>query len=287
MTDISNTLIIDPSRPVSREVKEALRGIDGAAKRQGVRFLVVGAQARELVLYNVFGISTNRFTNDVDFGICVENWTEFERMKDSLIATGLYRSLPYKKQRLEHTSGGAPIDLLPFGGIERDGTIVWPPDLRTVMNVAGYEEALRSSISVKIEDDFLVPVVSLPALVILKLFAWIDRRLDNLKDAQDLWLIFDTYHEVSRDDLFGQNVNLLEGAGWVEEVAGIRLLAAEIVKLCKTETLGKLKEAITKKNLSRLLIEDIISQNPRFDNSAFSERVEKNVKVFFDALRAI
>lgn len=55
------------------------------------------------------------------------------------------------------------------------------------MNVAGFEEALTSSVCMEIDDDLRVQVASLPGLTLLKLVAWSDRGRETNKDAADLY----------------------------------------------------------------------------------------------------
>ena len=168
MTNISKTFSIDPGRPIDLPTKDALRIIDSVMRKMNVKYFIAGAQARELVLHNIFGVNTGGATVDVDFAICVDSWDTFTKVKEALIATGLYKINSSKMQRLEHTSTGLPIDLIPFGGVEKkDGTIIWIQDMERIMTVAGFDDALRSSISVKIDGSLSVPVASLPALVTL------------------------------------------------------------------------------------------------------------------------
>ncbi len=54
------------------------------------------------------------------------------------------------------------------------------------MQVAGFSDALESAILVKLDNSLTVPVVSVPLLIVLKLFAWVDRRMENTKDAEDI-----------------------------------------------------------------------------------------------------
>jgi predicted nucleotidyltransferase len=77
-----------------------------------------------------------------------------------------------------------PIDLIPFGGVAEGDTIAWPPDRDTVITVAGFEDALAASVQVQVNATLSLPVVSLAALAILKLFAWQDRKTND-KDALD------------------------------------------------------------------------------------------------------
>jgi predicted nucleotidyltransferase len=78
------------------------------------------------------------------------------------------------------------VDLVPFGGVESSPShVAWPPDMAIVMNVAGYAEALKSAVTVRVADHCEIPVASIPGLVMTKLIAWLDRGQSNPKDAVD------------------------------------------------------------------------------------------------------
>src|SRR5438445_692518 len=73
------------------------------------------------------------------------------------------------------------------------GTIEWPPSRDIVMNVAGFEEALASSVSIQMAEDLAVRVASIPGLMILKLVAWSDRGRETDKDAADMYRLLTAY----------------------------------------------------------------------------------------------
>lgn len=119
-----------------------------------------------------------------------------------------------------------PLDLIPFGGVEQEAhQIAWPPDMSVVMNVTGYAEALASALEVDIGNNVTVPVVSIPALAVLKLLAWNDRGLQDNKDAQDLFLLLAHYHEAGNHDrLYDDAYTLLESREFDLVAAGAALL---------------------------------------------------------------
>src|ERR1039458_1890845 len=137
---------VDPS------VVRVLRLLEPTARSADCEYFVAGATARDLILVNVHGLRPGRATRDVDFGVAVESWAQFELLKERLIATREFAAAPKVQQRLIYTDQTAgfsiPVDLIPFRGIESaDGTFAWPPDRDIVMNVAGFEEAaLESSV---------------------------------------------------------------------------------------------------------------------------------------------
>jgi predicted nucleotidyltransferase len=66
-------------------------------------YFVAGATARDIVLVNVYGLRPGRATRDIDFGIAIENWEQFEVLKQRLIATREFAAAPRAQQRLIYT----------------------------------------------------------------------------------------------------------------------------------------------------------------------------------------
>jgi hypothetical protein len=101
---------------------------------------------------------------------------------------------------------------MPFGGVERpDRRIAWPPEGVEVMNVRGLTEALATAVVVRLPGGVSIDVACLPALALLKIWAWEDRRYTTPgKDASDLWMFLRHYAEAGNEDrLYDQ-----ETEGW-------------------------------------------------------------------------
>ena len=118
--------LIDPlTRSVIREVKNAITDL-------GLDVFLVGATARIILLENVFGLHTGRATRDVDFAFSVENWDQFQAIKDRLTSTSAFEEAGRVAQRLIYEPANEHykciVDLIPFGGLENSpNTIAWPP----------------------------------------------------------------------------------------------------------------------------------------------------------------
>jgi predicted nucleotidyltransferase len=109
--------------------------------------LLVGAMARDLWLYYAHGIATGRATTDVDVAVAVASWADFDSLRETLIASGSFRSTGVV-HRLQHASERR-VDLIPFGQVAgADGILAWPPDGAVKMSIAGYDEAWASAVSV-------------------------------------------------------------------------------------------------------------------------------------------
>ena len=105
------------------------------------------------------------------------------------------------------------------------------------MHVTGFGDALESSVLVKLDESLTVPVVSLPVLIALKLFAWMDRRVENDKDAEDIFTILKQYADAGNEDrLYGEHLALLEQEEFNIEIAGARLAGIDCAASVSDET---------------------------------------------------
>jgi len=209
MNDSLKPLSLKTDRPVDSLTIEILKTIDPVLRELACPYMLVGATARDLLLFHVYGNQPLRATVDVDFAIAVESWEKFSVVLHSILRSGLFKPFDRVPHRLFFGSNhpaGVPVDIIPFGGVAiRDKEIRWPRDLDTVINVAGFEDALAAAVSVSVADDLIIPVVSLPGLALLKLIAWTDRKVD--KDATDLLRVMKVYADAGNEDrLYGSSI---------------------------------------------------------------------------------
>ncbi|TMG90328.1 MAG: hypothetical protein E6H73_15570, partial [Betaproteobacteria bacterium] len=102
--------------------------------------LLVGAQARDLLLMHAYRIDTRRATEDVDLAFMVRDWSQFLDLRTRLVASGRFSEHERTLHKLIHNGvGTSRVDLIPFAGVEdAERHIAWPPDDATVMNVIGF-----------------------------------------------------------------------------------------------------------------------------------------------------
>ena len=194
---MSNTSL-DLSNKLPAEQVNIIRQVVRAAENQRLRLFIVGAQARDLLLQYVYDLPVLRATNDIDFGIIVESWDEFTKLRDDLIVDKKFQPHRTMRQRLVHESG-LLIDLVPFGDLEEvSGQISWPPDFSIVMSTAGFAEAYDNSVEIRMADDLIVKVASLAGLALMKIVAWDERRFE--RDAEDLALVMRHYLDAGNQD---------------------------------------------------------------------------------------
>jgi predicted nucleotidyltransferase len=284
MTGSSNPHFIDPVRTVDPPTCRVLRLIDHAAGSSGSRYFVAGAAARDLMLVNAFGMAPGRATRDIDFGIAVENWEQFETLKQDLVKSGEFEAAPATTHRLfwkaVGDAVGTPVDIIPFDGVALENkTIAWPPRGDVIMNVAGFEEAYQSSVQMRIEGDLVVRVASMPGLAVLKLIAWQDRRHENNKDATDLHRLLVAYADAGNlDRIYDEELALLEGAGYDLELTGSELLGRDAARICQHETRRQISALLS----SEQLVDQLIRQMRQigFHDEPHAERIAELLNRF-------
>lgn len=220
-------------------VLEVIRKVDATARKYNTSYFLAGATAREIILRHVFGRRPGRRTLDLDFGIAVRDWKHFQDLKTAMTQKTGFEAVPNVIQRLIYPSKPAIfVDLIPFGGIEgSENTIAWPPDEDIVMRVAGFSDALESAVLVKLDESLTIRVAYLPALLVLKLFAWMDRKQQSNKDASDILTLLREYGEAGNEDrLFSDELGILEAEGFDFEIAGARLLGIDAARSVSDQT---------------------------------------------------
>ncbi len=208
-------------------------------------YLLAGATARDLLLQAAHGIDPRRATTDVDLAFLVGNWDEFLGLRNQLLASGDFAGMPKGGLHKLRFRGSLEVDIMPFGAIEQpDRSIAWPPEGDIIMTVFGFREAQDSCITVILPPNERVQVVSLPALAILKLVAWKERRFEQPgKDAHDLALIVRSYLDAGNHERLHSEIPDAGGSPYDYVFGGAQLLGKDMARLLDAagrERLGRL-----------------------------------------------
>jgi predicted nucleotidyltransferase len=231
------SILFNLSGKIERPIVDALYLLKRIADSLGIPFFVVGAFSRDLILKHGYRIEPRRKTGDIDLGVEVANWEQFEKLKESLIETGQFCLTP-EKHRLR--CGTILIDILPFGPItDKDKKISWPPEHEIIMSMVGFEEAYEYSINFRLSSDpeLDIKLASLPGLAIMKLISWKEKYPNRRRDAEDLLLIMSKYEEAGNTErLYEEDLPLLQEERFDTRLAGTRLLGRDMAKISDPET---------------------------------------------------
>jgi len=233
MTNISFNL----SGKLDSSLVEVLGEVNQVATALGIRFFVVGAMARDIVLELCHAIRPARGTRDLDIGVEVAGWEDFQRLSDGLLATGKFNAT---REPQAFRAGAFRVDIVPFGGISKDEKkISWPPAHEVFMSTMGFEEAYASAMTLRLSDQPVldVKVPTIPGLALMKVISWDDRYPERPKDAEDLLFLMDHYAEAGNEDrLFERENEILETEGFDFTMAGIRLLGRDMAAIANDKT---------------------------------------------------
>lgn len=191
--------------------------------------LLIGAQARDLLLLHGHGIETIRATEDYDFAVAVRDWAQFLALRAALLAGTDFHADPTILHRLWYQKV-IRVDLVPFGGVEDEhGVIAFPPQGDERMGVMGFSAAMHASLELRLPGGTVTRIVSIPALAVLKVFAWHERTAQKRpRDATDLELILRTYYRTMPPaQFYGHVDSLSQRPNFDVEAAGAWLLGRD------------------------------------------------------------
>lgn len=274
-------------QPPAEDLLAVLRVIDQVAAGLVIPFLLAGAAARDTVLVNLWRMHAGRATADVDFAFSVRDWAQFDQLRDALIATEHFAGVTHQQQRLLYRDPERgfliPVDLVPFHGVARaDQKIAWPPEGDFVMNVAGFEEALASALSIEVESNLVVRVTSIPGLLILKLIAWLDRSVTSNKDAADIFTLLKSYAFAGNEDqLYDEKPELLEAVGYDLTLAGAHLLGRDAARLIRGEAAEQVRAFFTSETRMDRLLSQMIGSAGFSENNQNIEQILEEFRLGF------
>ena len=270
------------------ESVELYADIDKHAKTLAIDFLVVGAMARDLVLVHGFGSHIERGTRDVDFGVNVANWDEFNALKDSLLQAG-YQQDKDKVHRLTRKGkDGLPweIDIVPFGKIaDENNRIHWPPEQDLEMKVHGFSEAYEHALYLQISKvpNIIIPVASPAGICLLKLVSWLGREIAlRAKDAADFSYLIQSYSKIPEilDALYEEGY--MEAQAWDECRASAMKLGKDVAVIASLGTTEFLNEELfDRPAVTEQFVRDMHGQGEK-NLEQCAERFETFAEAFSD-----
>ncbi len=228
--------------------------------RMNREFYIIGATARDIILSQLIGTTSNRKTRDLDIAIAIPDWGAFEQIKLELVGDGFVKDR-YMCQRFYY--GDYELDIVPYGIVAKeDDNIYWPPEETIAMSVKGFREVLSEAISLNIDNEFDIKIASLHGLFLLKFNAWMDRHISTSKDAEDMSFIISNYFYANLD----RNIHS-EVYNWEyfdEYIVGGYWLAYDLLTLLNKEQVAYYKSCIEKelkKEENSVLINQILEHS--------------------------
>jgi predicted nucleotidyltransferase len=240
-------------------LKPILQKLSDYFSTQGIRFYVIGAIARDIIL-NIHGEIAQRVTCDLDIAIAISDWGAYNNVEKGIVEIEGFKKDLNQKQRFFYLDV-FPIDIVPFGEIrKKSDKIFWPPDESVALTVLGFEEVQKSTEKIIIDDSLTIDVASLDGIFILKLFSWTDRNIENNKDADDIAFIINNYLNINEKRAIDEHYDdIYLSDNFSNNTAGAKLLGIDVASILQNNSEAKLKiieileQEISKAEESRLI----------------------------------
>ncbi len=283
-----SNILFDLSGKIEQQTVAALFEVKKEADALSIPFFIVGASARDIILKHCYGIEPKRMTTDMDIGVEVSSWEQFNQLINSLLASGKFSP---RDERQRFSFNTLLIDIVPFGILaDEDGRISWPPEHEIVMSIVGFKEAYERSITVRLSSDpeLDIKVPTLPGLALMKIISWEHRYPERRKDAEDLLLIMHKYDRAGNfDRLYDEEQELLQEEDFDTRLAGIRLLGRDMAMIADYDAAKVVKnilDAETGQQSQYRLTIDMIRGTHMFDGNfeAINLQIEKLKKGFVE-----
>lgn len=221
---------------------ETLNALSSSLHEMGIPLYVVGATARDVMMKLLGEGEVRRRTNDLDVAIALQDWSDFDKVKERLEQNHFRKVKDKQKFFYKGESGNNDfeVDVVPFGNLAVDEQICWPPEGNPVMSVRCFDDVMAHSIDITIDGGITFKIAPLYGQFLIKFDTWIDRHAKTDKDAVDMFCFLDSYYRVM---VMNNNVppdEIYIGDEDVDpsyEVLSARWLAHDISKILSTEHL--------------------------------------------------
>lgn len=242
--------------------------INHACTHFGLDYFVVGAFARDIILKNIFNQSTGIATKDIDIAIRINSWDKYQEFIDYLKYKHGFKNgkNPHEFVSPEHVF----TDLIPYGEIEDNRTVSFPPNFNSVINMLGFEETRESTIEITLDKKVDLKIVSSEGIVILKFIAWKDREPDRVseKHARDIRLLINAYFDAKVSEFAVEFADLFDAEDFDDVVCGARALGRRMKQISQdstilTETLNELFSYLLKEEDNSLFITQLTNASNR------------------------
>jgi len=188
------------------ELKDVFDALEEAFEQSGADYYIIGAMAKDI--WYSRGEKIMRQTKDVDFAIQVGSQEEYMAIRKYLKEKKGFAD--YKgNEFVMLTPGGVQVDILPFGGVEIDGSVTLAGEGLSNISVTGFTEVYQSGTQeVVMETGHRFKTATLPAIILLKLIAFDDRPEKRTKDPGDIAGIVTHFFDLQADLIYEKHSDL-------------------------------------------------------------------------------
>lgn len=167
---------------------ETLSALSECYAAIGSEVYVVGAAARDIALRLLNVEDTPRRTLDLDVAVALSDWSQYNKLSAIMQQNNFVKAEALQRFYYLGKDGRNryEVDVVPFGEVEKDGLIAWPPEGSPVMSVKCFSEVMSHADKVTVDEDFSFRLASLSGQFLLKLDTWSDRHLHTKKDVSDM-----------------------------------------------------------------------------------------------------
>lgn len=167
---------------------ETLSALSECYAAIGSEVYVAGAAARDIALRLLNVEDTPRRTLDLDVAVALSDWSQYNKLSAIMQQNNFVKAEALQRFYYLGKDGRNryEVDVVPFGEVEKDGLIAWPPEGSPVMSVKCFSEVMSHADKVTVDEDFSFRLASLSGQFLLKLDTWSDRHLHTKKDVSDM-----------------------------------------------------------------------------------------------------
>ena len=175
---------------------DALSTLNRVMSDLQLEVFVVGALARDIAMEILNMPPSPRRTADLDVAIALKDWSQFELLKEHLLKNHFSKGGPKQRFYYEGKDGynDYEIDIVPFGELEADEKVAWPPEGNPEMSVKCFKDVMNIADTVIIDDTISVKMAPLSGQFLIMFDTWLDRHLLTDKDASDMLYIMDNFY---------------------------------------------------------------------------------------------
>jgi predicted nucleotidyltransferase len=177
------------SRPLEVRKVEALLKVSQALGDAETQPMLVGAFARDIWFWHLTGIETGRATEDIDISMAFQGWDVFQSFSESLKAVGFMQVDPESPEKLIDSATGQKLDMIPFGGVSKDGrSITWHGN-QARFCILGFDDSYNAAVMLTLDakENPRLRLATMPAIVTLKMISFYEcLEVRKRKDGSDI-----------------------------------------------------------------------------------------------------